>query len=229
MLELLDVTKTFARIDRPGRRLDALREVTLGVQPGQFVAVRGPSGSGKTTLLLTAAGMLAPDAGKVRLAGQDVYTMSVEERSALRARVVGFVFQQFHLVSYLSVRDNILVPALTTEMPDASDRAEALIERFGLSDRAAHKPSELSIGQRQRTALARALLTDPPLVLADEPTGNLDGANAAEVLEALAQFAADGRAVLLVTHDPAASRYAHRTVELEAGRVCDPSPAITGD
>jgi putative ABC transport system ATP-binding protein len=219
MLELTGVTKTFPRNDGETDVLHALRDVTLSLPPGEMLAVQGPSGSGKTTLLLTAAGLLRPTSGTVRLDGTDFYSLVPEDRAGLRARSMGFVFQQFHLVSYLSVRDNVLLPALAAHVPHAGRRADELIERFGLADRASHKPAELSIGQRQRTALARALLTDPRVILADEPTGNLDGENAAEVMRALDECTRDGRAVLLVTHDPTAAEFAHRTCLLREGRL----------
>jgi ABC-type lipoprotein export system ATPase subunit len=160
-----------------------------------------------------------PTAGRVSVDGQDPYALSSEARARFRASTLGFVFQQFHLVPYLSVMDNILAPSVALPAPDARTRAAELAERFGLTSRADHVPAELSVGERQRVALARALLNRPKVILADEPTGNLDGANAETVLGHLAAFAQDGGTVLLVTHDPRSTGYAQRTLHMEQGRL----------
>ncbi|HOZ46827.1 MAG TPA: ABC transporter ATP-binding protein [Candidatus Hydrogenedentes bacterium] len=199
--------------------VEALRDITMQFQAGEFVAVEGPSGCGKTTLLLSIGGLLMPGAGSVRVDGQDPYTLSPEARARFRAATIGFVFQQFHLVPFLDVMDNLLVPSLALRDAASRARAQELAKHFGLLDRAHHVPAELSIGERQRVALARALLNRPKVLLADEPTGNLDGANAETVLGYLAEFAESGGAVLLVTHDPRAAGYAHRTLHMEKGRV----------
>jgi ABC-type lipoprotein export system ATPase subunit len=172
-------------------------------------------------LLLTAGVLLAPTRGTVHIEGRDVYGLSAEQRAAFRARNIGFVFQQFHLIPYLNVRDNIRSAALATGAPDAAQRADELIERFGLTHRASHRPGALSTGERQRTAMARAILNGPKLILADEPTGNLDGDNAKIVLDYLSEFAESGGAVLLVTHEPAAAARAARTIEMEHGRLVE--------
>ncbi|HET6427677.1 MAG TPA: ATP-binding cassette domain-containing protein [Phycisphaerae bacterium] len=216
MLELCEVSKLYRR---PDGTVTALRDVSLKLGAGDFLAVQGHSGSGKTTLLLSAGALLAPDAGKVLLAGEDPYALSPERRAALRGRKIGFVFQQFHLVSYLSVRENVLAPSLAVEADGSAARADELIARFGLSDRVNHLPAELSTGERQRVALARALLNRPSLLLADEPTGNLDAANARTVLDALAEFADAGGAVLLVTHHDDAAAAARRIVRLTNGKL----------
>jgi len=213
LLELNNLTKVYSDSVR------AVDRVTLSVEPGEFVAVRGPSGCGKTTLLLAAGGLLAPDEGEVRIAGEDPYRLSPEQRARFRAERIGFVFQQFHLVPYLNVLDNVLVPSLATTSTARRQRAEELVTRFGLGDRLHHVPAQLSTGERQRTALARALLNEPKLVLADEPTGNLDADNARAVLGALAEFARGSGAVLLVTHDPLAAEHAVRSVEMKQGRT----------
>ena len=218
MLSVRNLSKSYPGADGV---VQALADVSLEVGEGELVAVRGPSGSGKTTLLLAAGGLLAPDSGTVELDGRQPYMLDPDARAALRAAAVGFVFQQFHLVPYLSVLDNVLAPTLASDVPDAEDRARELIERVGLVDRADHLPDALSTGERQRVALARALLNRPKLLLADEPTGNLDQQNAATVLGHLADFANKGGAVLLVTHDIFASALPHRTLRLEAGRVAD--------
>jgi len=197
----------------------ALDNVSLSVEAGRFLAVVGPSGCGKSTLLLIAGGLLAPDAGTVEIAGTNPYKMSADERAHFRAANIGFVFQQFHLVPYLTVLENVLAPTFAMASADAPARAEELLDRFGLGDRRGHLPSELSSGERQRTALARALLNRPKLILADEPTGNLDRENAAAVLKYLSEFAHDGGAVLLVTHDLEAVRHADEVAQIERGRL----------
>jgi ABC-type lipoprotein export system ATPase subunit len=220
MLEIRDLCKRYAsRAGRGAPPVTALEGVSLSLGPGEFVAVRGPSGSGKSTLLLAAGGLLAPSSGLVAFEGQDLYGLSPAARARWRAGHVGFVFQQFHLIPYLNVLDNVLAPALAWRLPDAGRRAAELLERFALADRAGHVPAELSVGQQQRTALARALLHRPRLLLCDEPTGNLDDQSAEVVLECLAEFQRDGGAVLLVTHYPGAASRAGRTVLLEGGRI----------
>jgi putative ABC transport system ATP-binding protein len=189
----------------------------LRVAAGESVALEGPSGSGKTTVLLAAGGLLRPDAGRVIVEGRDLYALSPEERAGLRGRRIGFVFQQFHLIPYLDVLDNVLVPSIAAPSPGVRERARDLLDRLGLAARARHLPSELSTGERQRAALARALLNRPGLILADEPTGNLDPANGRTVLEHLALLAREeGAAVLLATHDPAAAEFAGRRVRIGA-------------
>jgi ABC-type lipoprotein export system ATPase subunit len=238
VLEIRNLSKRYAHADGP---VDALVDVSLSAGAGEFVCVQGPSGCGKSTLLLAGGGLLAGDAGQVLIDGQDPYALTPDARAALRARRVGFVFQQFHLVPYLSVLDNVLSPSLAwdgragnassapveracpepvgTACLEPVERARMLIEHFGLTRRIAHKPSELSTGERQRTALARALLNEPGLILADEPTGNLDADSARAVLEYLAEFAGQGGSVLLVTHDDRAAGYARRTVRMRNGRI----------
>jgi ABC-type lipoprotein export system ATPase subunit len=220
MLEIRDLCKRYpSRAARGSPPVVALEEVSLSLGSGEFVAVRGPSGSGKSTLLLAAGGLLAPTSGLVVFEGQDLYGLSPGARARWRARNVGFVFQQFYLIPYLSVLDNVLAPALAWRLPEARRRAAELLDRFALADRAAHVPAELSVGQQQRTALARALLHRPRLLLCDEPTGNLDDQSAEGVLECLAEFQREGGAVLLVTHYAGAARRAQRIVLLEAGRI----------
>ena len=212
LLELDQITKTY-RAGQSGE-VRALAGISLSLAAGEFVAVQGPSGCGKTTLLLIAGGLLAPTAGRVRLNQEDPYAMSADRRAGFRAKHLGFVFQQFHLVPYLSVLDNVLAPALAVAVPAARDRAEELVAHFGLQSRRRHVPGELSTGERQRTALARALLNRPKLLLADEPTGNLDRENAGIVLEHLVAFSRAGGAVLLVSHEAHAVQHADRIIHL---------------
>ncbi len=198
----------------------ALEEVTLSLNPGDFVAVQGPSGCGKSTLLLSAGGLLAPDAGEIEIDGQNPYQLSHNDRARFRAEKLGYVFQQFHLVPFLNVLDNILAPSLALPDNDAPQRAEELLEHFNLAHRTRHVPAELSTGERQRTALARALLNRPKLILADEPTGNLDNENATVVLTYLKEFTEnENGTVLLVTHDDKAAEYAGRVIRLKEGKM----------
>lgn len=196
----------------------ALDAVSLTLNGGDFASIQGPSGSGKSTLLLTAAGLLTPNSGVVRLMNDELGKLSPDQRANRRAESVGFVFQQFHLVPYLTVYQNVIAAAIqkTDEM---EQHARALLERFELTDRMDHTPEQLSTGQRQRTALARALLNNPRLILADEPTGNLDPKNAERVLDELQRFTEEGGAVMLVTHQPEAADRAKRHYDLTAGRL----------
>ena len=217
VLKLENVTKTYR--GRAGQ-VEALQDISLAVEPGEFVAVQGPSGCGKTTLLLVAGGLLRPDAGVVALDGRNPYDLAPEDRARLRADFVGFVFQQFHLMPYLTVLDNVLAASLAKPSDDGvRGRAVELIEHVGLGPRSHHVPGELSTGERQRVAIARALLNQPKILLADEPTGNLDPASGEVVLRHLAEFADAGGAVLLVTHDERAAHYPHREVRMVGGRV----------
>ncbi len=218
MLELCRVSKTY--VGRRGQVV-ALKDVSLRLEPGVLAALQGPSGCGKTTLLLTAGGLLAPDAGEVRASGVNLYGLSSGRRARFRAEAVGFVFQQFHLVPYLSVLENVQTPAIAVGTTGNLARAEALLERFGLGSRRHHVPGELSTGERQRTALARAMMNRPRLILADEPTGNLDAENATAVLDALEQFAREGGAVLMASHDDRAAARGHRVWCMAAGQLIE--------
>jgi putative ABC transport system ATP-binding protein len=216
MLEFKNISMWF---DGPKGKVTALEEVSFSVSPGEFLAVRGPSGCGKTTLLLAAGGLQRPSAGQVSLNGQDPYALSSEMRSRMRASMIGFVFQQFHLIPYLTVRQNIMAPSLALPTKEAVQRTQELVSNFGLEDRAGHVPAQLSTGQRQRTALARALLNKPKIILADEPTGNLDEDNADIVFDYLRKYVSDGGCVLLVTHDVRAAAHATKTLQMGQGRI----------
>jgi ABC-type lipoprotein export system ATPase subunit len=216
MIRCDEVTKIFRK---NGSEVTSLDRFTAKVAEGEFVAVRGPSGSGKTTLLLTLGGMQRPSAGSVELAGRDLYALSPAERARLRSSEIGFVFQMFHLVPYLDLLANVLLACPGKPSAEVRQRASGLMDELGLADRASHRPGELSAGERQRLAVARALLNRPKLILADEPTGNLDPENAAEVIRHLAEFHRGGGTVVLVTHGAAADAHADRTLRLEQGRL----------
>ena len=212
MLDCRQITKEFRRRAKRVRVLDG---ADLQVQPREFVTIRGASGSGKTTLLLTLGAMLSPDAGSVSIAGQDVYGISDTSRARLRNSELGFVFQNYQLIPYLSVLENVLVGAKQQQATEARE----LLTRLGLADRLEHRPAALSAGEQQRAAIARAMINRPKLILADEPTGNLDPASSGEVFRALAEFRDSGGAVLLVTHGDVPQEIANRELLLQEGKV----------
>ncbi len=206
--------------DRPS--VTALDGVSLAVDRGEVVGIAGPSGSGKSTLLHLLAGLDEPSDGTIELAGTDVTALSGRGRTRLRLDHVGVVFQRFYLLPSLSARGNVAVPLIQRGRSKRArrDRAESLLETVGLGDRAAHSPDELSGGEQQRVAIARALVTDPDVVLADEPTGELDSATGERVLELLTEVA-DDRAVVLASHDDRALRRADRVLHLRDGQIID--------
>ncbi len=214
ILSIENVTKTFGKGDDA---VTALKDVSLQLEPGAFTAIQGPSGCGKTTLLLTAGGLLRPDSGTVMVLEQSLYALSIEQRAAYRAANIGFVFQQFHLIPYLTVLENVIAPLLKDNHKAGRIYAEEMLARFNLATHANKLPATLSTGERQRVALARAMVNKPKLLLADEPTGNLDSENADVVLTAMADFAAEGGAVLLVTHEAIAAERAKTTITMEKG------------
>jgi putative ABC transport system ATP-binding protein len=210
-----NLTKSFRG---PAGNVPALENISFTAGEGQLTVVQGPSGCGKTTLLLAIGGLLELDKGRVFVCDQEVHALSADARAQFRSGNIGFVFQQFHLVPYLTVRENVLAAALGRPSAVLTERAGELIARFGLHQRAGHLPAELSTGERQRTALARALLNRPKLLLADEPTGNLDPKNAEKVWQCFEDFAKDGGAVLVVTHDPVPAQSCH-VLRLNQGRL----------
>ena len=203
----------------------AVDDLNLNLNSGEFIAIQGPSGCGKSTLLLMAGTLLHPSQGTIFIGQTDPYQLSPEARSKFRAEAIGFVFQQFHLIPYLTVRENILAAGHTLPESLINEKADALIDELGLRDRVSHTPAELSTGERQRTALARAMLNNPLLILADEPTGNLDEKNTTIVLDQLRQFATAGGAVIMVTHDSQAAAAADRIVRMEHGKITESVPA----
>jgi ABC-type lipoprotein export system ATPase subunit len=199
----------------------ALDDVSLEIEAGEFVAVRGHSGSGKSTLLAMVGGLAQPTSGRIDVHGHEISAFSSAERARFRRENIGFVFQMFHLLPYLNVLDNVLMAADPQQRNDAAAYAEELLEKFDLTHRRFHRPAEMSAGERQRVAMARALLNRPQLMLADEPTGNLDDRNADAVLDLLGQFHRDGGTVLLVTHHANAAERAQRTISLREGRLLE--------
>src|SRR5215218_10713120 len=198
--------------------LRALDELTLGIDEGEWVAVTGPSGSGKTTLLNILSGLDRPTAGTVRVGGVDLAGLNPRELARYRQQTVGLVFQQFHLIPYLTSLENVMLAQYVHSMTDRGEAEEAL-RRVGLGERLEHLPSQLSGGEQQRVCIARALINQPPLILADEPTGNLDAVNEAIVMSLLADLHQRGHTLILVTHDPSIAARANREIRLEHGRL----------
>ena len=216
---MLVIDKVCKYYRKPEGVITALENASVTVEAGEFVVVQGPSGCGKTTLLLTAGGLLAPDSGRVHIDDEEPYAMSGNNRTRLRGDKIGFVFQQFHLIPYLTVLENVLIPSVAVPRDGSLERAKELIERFGLSGRSGHVPAELSTGERQRAALARALLNRPRFLLADEPTGNLDLESAAVVLDDVSRCTEAGIGVLMVTHDDVAKSRADRILSMSKGKI----------
>jgi putative ABC transport system ATP-binding protein len=218
MLKMENVSKTYSH---RGQTVKALDGATLHVPRGDFISVVGPSGSGKSTLLLMLGGMLSPSQGRVLMEDKSVYDMTPGQRAQLRRERVGFVFQTFNLVPYLSALENVQIPLFLAKVDEKTqkDRATCLLDRVGLGDRLDHKPRELSVGQQQRVALARMLANDPAVILADEPTGNLDPETSQQIICFLEEFHQEGRTIVMVTHDPRAAARAKRTVCLQNGVI----------
>ena len=208
-----------------GRELTVLRDITFALEPGAFLAIVGPSGSGKSTLLGLLAGLDRPKSGRVWLDGQDLGALTEDQRARLRAEKVGFVFQSFHLIPTLTARENVQVP-LELQAQPARERAEELLGRVGLGDRGHHYPAQLSGGEQQRVAVARAFSHRPRILFADEPTGNLDAATGAKVIELLGELNREtGTTLVLVTHDPDLAARARRVIRLRDGAVVSDSAA----
>lgn len=216
--EMRNIVKSFYLQEE---EIQILKGINLQIQKGDFVAIMGTSGSGKTTLLNLIGCLDVPTAGSYLLAGKEVSTLSDDELSEIRNKHIGFVFQSFHLLPYATVLENVMLPALYSSQTDIDFKARAmsLLQAVGLTDRAKFKPSQLSGGQQQRVAIARALINDPELLLADEPTGQLDSKTAAEIMEILRQTNLKGTTVILVTHDQNIASFARRIIHIHDGVI----------
>ncbi|MET9488176.1 ABC transporter ATP-binding protein [Nocardia sp. NPDC006630] len=218
MLELTDVTKEY-RVG--GQAVRALDGISLRIEPGEFTAIIGPSGSGKSTLLHLLGALDSPDTGSIRFQDREIGDLDDDSQSEFRRHQVGFIFQFFNLLPTLTAWENVAIPKLLdgTGLRKAKPRALELLDLVGLADRAEHRPAELSGGQMQRVAVARALIMDPPLILADEPTGNLDSKTGAAILQLLGDITRAGNSVVMVTHDMGAVRYCDRVITLRDGQI----------
>ena len=223
MLQIESICQDYTR----GRSVvHALHPTSMNVDGGEFIALVGPSGSGKSTLLSMIGGMLSPTSGRVILEGQSLYEINVKQRSRLRNEQIGFLFQSFNLVPYLSAIENVQLPMALygTDRESQQNQAKHLLQRFGLGERLDHKPTELSAGQQQRVAMARTLAMGPNLILADEPTGNLDPESRDLVLRTLQELCDEGRTIILVTHDATVSASAHRVFHISEGHTSEAAP-----
>ncbi len=218
MLEMQAVARVYRH---RGGAVAALDGISLTISSGEFLSIVGSSGSGKSTLLLMLGAMLSPSRGRVLMESKSVYDIPPGQRARLRRDRIGFLFQTFNLVPYLTACENVQVPLLLAGVSESEQmrRAADLLTKVGLENRLQHKPGELSVGQQQRVALARMLANDPQIILADEPTGNLDPATSDEVMDFLLELNREGRTIVMVTHDPHAAKKAARTIVLQEGRI----------
>jgi len=218
-MSMIEIENVHKRYQKDANTVHALADVSLAVDRGEFVAVLGPSGSGKSTLLNLLGLLDRPDEGVYRLDGRDVSTFSADELAAYRNEKIGFVFQSFHLLPKTPALENVELPLIYSDRSDLAGRAMKALDKVGLIDRVSHLPSELSGGEQQRVAIARALVNEPDLILADEPTGNLDSKSGLEVMSILQELNGEGVTVVLVTHDAELARMASRRVEIVDGRI----------
>jgi len=220
LLQLEDITKTY---DSGENAVQALRGVDVKIERGEFVSIVGPSGSGKSTLMHILGCLDSPTTGQYWLDGDDVATLSTRSLATIRNRKIGFVFQTFNLLPRATIWKNVELPLLYAGMgkDERQEKALGALERLGLANRAKHRPSELSGGQRQRVAIARALVNNPSLILADEPTGNLDSKTGSDIIGIFEELAASGQTIILVTHDPAIAARTHRRIRIVDGKIAD--------
>lgn len=220
MIEITNLSKIF---NQDGEQIVPLNNVNLLVRQGEFVTVVGPSGSGKSTFLLTVGGLIEPTTGEVRINGTSLYEVDNKERARIRLHVLGFMFQTFNLIPYLTALENVEVPMSLAGVPGKEQRRKALelLDRVSLSHRIRHRPAQLSVGERQRVALARTLANDPSIILADEPTGNLDPRLSGEILEYFKQFSENGITVVMVTHDHQSATESDHRLQIINGVVTE--------
>jgi putative ABC transport system ATP-binding protein len=226
MTTIISLRRVLKRYTRGKQQIEVLHTLDLDVEEGEFLSLMGPSGSGKTTLLNLIAGLDLPTEGEVTVAGERIDRLSGSQIAAWRARHIGFVFQFYNLLPVLTAQENVEVPLLLTRLSASQRRQNArlALQLVGLGDRATHKPNELSGGQLQRVSIARALVSDPTLLVCDEPTGDLDRENAEEILQLLQMLNRDrGKTIVMVTHDALAAEHASRTLHLDKGRLIDAS------
>ncbi len=218
MLKMIDVHVDYSMKKQTVKALDG---ISLAIETGDFLAVVGPSGSGKSTLLQSLGGMLSPTKGEVQMDDQSLYELSADQRASLRKKNVGFVFQTFNLLPYLTAQQNVQIPLMLNGVAPGNQEVKAteLLDKVGLKDRQNHKPSELSSGQQQRVALARMLANNPRVIFADEPTGSLDPETGDQVIGFLKELHSEGHTIVMVTHDPRAADQASRCIRMVDGRI----------
>jgi putative ABC transport system ATP-binding protein len=216
VIELENVWKTY-QIGEV--KVDALRGVTISINPGEFVSITGPSGSGKSTMMNMVGALDVPTKGKIYLDNNDISELSESTLAEIRGKKIGFVFQQFNLISTLTALENVMLPMEFQDSKNPEEKAAKALDLVGLKDRMSHKPSELSGGQQQRVAIARALANDPEVILADEPTGNLDSKTGREIMELFEELHEKGKTVILITHDLNLVKYGERIIKLADGQV----------
>lgn len=228
-MAFIEIAKLARNFENGSDCVQALRGVDLNVAEGTFLGVMGPSGSGKSTFLSILGGLCGPSAGKVIIDGIDLYALSSEKLADFRREYLGFVFQAFNLVPYLTAQENVMLPLAVKRMPTAQkrERARDVLEKVGLAHRAGHLPSQLSGGEQERVAIARALVNQPPLILADEPTGSLDSTTSQEIMALLQKLNEEGQTIVMVTHNPENRGSFHRIVELRDGCVADDETLVT--
>lgn len=228
-IELQNVTKIYN--GNGVTTVHALMGIDLSIESGEFVAVMGPSGSGKSTLLTVLGGLSHPSEGSVVIDEIDLYHLSGERLADFRSEYLGFVFQSFQLIPYLTVLENVMLPLAITEVNrlEQLERAETLLDRVGLKDRIHRLPDQLSGGEQERVAIARALINDPPVILADEPTGNLDSRTGGEILDLFHELNDEGRTIVMVTHSQESAKRARRVITLQDGRVITSSKTIVAE
>ena len=221
MIVAKNLTKTY---EMGSTQVFALSSVDLEIEESEFLALMGPSGSGKSTLLYTIGGLLTPTKGDVKINGESIYELGSQQRAKFRRENIGFIFQTFELMPYLTALENVMVPLYLSGVPSSEQEkpAREALQRVGLADRAMHKPTELSGGEQQRVAIARGIVNNPRIILADEPTGNLDQKTGNEILQLLCKLNSDeGLTIIMVTHDPVKASYTHRVLEMMDGCIAE--------
>jgi len=218
LIEIKNVSKYYVSGEE---RVAALRQLDLSVAAGEFVAVMGPSGSGKSTLLNILGALSHPSEGEMLVDDIPVYTLRSEKRADFRSSYIGFVFQSFHLIPYLTIMENVMLPMTIVSHRNGKQKklAYGVLEKVGLAEKAGRLPNQLSGGEQERVAIARALVNNPPIILADEPTGNLDSVTGKEIMKLFADLNHEGQTIIMVTHNPENSSFAHRIIHLKDGRI----------
>ncbi len=220
-MSLIEMEKISKYYENEGEKVAALKGLNLNIEAGEFVAVMGPSGSGKSTLLNILGGLSHPSDGGLRVDDIDIYKLKSEKLADYRREYIGFVFQSFQLIPYLTIQENVMLPlaVISSRKGDQKEMAARVLEKVGLAEKGRRLPNQLSGGEQERVAIARALVNNPPLILADEPTGNLDSATGKEILDLLSGLNSEGQTIILVTHNLENSRFANRIVQLKDGQV----------